>query len=126
MALWPALYFAPSLKIRSKIHILFFRESSDESGEAAAASGLGCVYQAMGQHSTALDYHLLDLEIGQRLGDKTAQIRASANIGETYEALGELEKAGSYHDQLLNIATLINDREAKIKAFSNLGKTDVN
>ena len=43
----------------------------------------------MGQHTTALDYHLLDLEIGQRIGDKTAQIRASANIGETYEALGE-------------------------------------
>lgn len=80
----------------------------------------------MGQPSTALDYHLLDLEIGQRIGDKSAQIRACANIGETYEALGELEKAGSYHDQLLNIATLVNDREAKIKAFSNLGKTDVN
>ena len=80
----------------------------------------------MGQQTTALDYHLLDLEIGQRVGDKTAQIRASVNIGETYEALGELEKAGSYYDQLLNIATLINDREAKIKAFSNLGKTDVN
>ena len=48
------------------IHI--FRESTDEAGEAAAASGLGEVYQAMGQHDTALEYHMLDMEIGQRTG----------------------------------------------------------
>ena len=76
----------------------------------------------MGEHTTALEYHVLDLEIGQRIGDKPSQIRASSNIGATYEALRELDKARSYHDQLLNIATLVNDREAKIKAFSNLGK----
>ena len=99
-----------------------FRESSDEAGEAAAASGLGAVYAAMGQAATALDFHLLDLDIGQRTGDKAAQIRACANIGAAYEAMGEFDKAGSYHDQLLNIATLVNDREAKIKAFSNLGE----
>ena len=76
----------------------------------------------MGQAATALDFHLLDLDIGQRTGDKAAQIRACANIGAAYEAMGEFDKAGSYHDQLLNIATLVNDREAKIKAFSNLGE----
>ena len=79
----------------------------------------------MGDHTTALEYHLLDLEIGQRISDKPAQIRASANIGATYEALREFNKAGSYHDQLLNIATLVNDREAKIKAFSNLGENNL-
>ena len=99
-----------------------YRESNDEAGEAAAASGLGGVYQAMDQHDQALKYHMLDLEIGQRIGDKPAQIRASGNIGATYESMGDYDKAGSYHDQLLNIATLVNDREAKIKAFSNLGK----
>ena len=104
------------------IHI--FRESTDEAGEAAAASGLGEVYQAMGQHDTALEYHMLDMEIGQRIGDKAAQIRASGNIGATYEAMKDYDKAGSYHDQLLNIATLVNDREAKIKAFSNLGRIE--
>ena len=98
------------------------RESKDEAGEASAAAGLGDVYAAMGEHNTALEYHVLDLEIGQRIGDKPGQIRASANIGATYEALKEFDKARSYHDQLLNIATLVNDREAKIKAFSNLGK----
>ena len=80
------------------------------------------MYQAMGEHDTALKYHMLDLEIGQRSGDKPAQIRACGNIGATYEAMKDWDKAGSYHDQLLNIATLVNDREAKIKAFSNLGK----
>ena len=78
----------------------------------------------MGQHDTALEYHMLDMEIGQRIGDKAAQIRASGNIGATYEAMKDFDKAGSYHDQLLNIATLVNDREAKIKAFSNLGRIE--
>ena len=76
----------------------------------------------MGQSSTALQYHQMDLNIAQKLGDKTAQIRACGNIGATFESLKEYDKAKSYHEQLLNIATLLNDRVSKIKAFSNLGK----
>ena len=76
----------------------------------------------MGENNTALEYHQMDLDIGQKIGDKAAQMRACANIGATYEALKDYSSARSYHDQLLNIATLVNDREAKIKAFSNLGR----
>ena len=75
----------------------------------------------MGEFTRSLEYHQMDLNIGQKIGDKAAQMRACANIGATYEALKDYDSARSYHDQLLNIATLVNDREAKIKAFSNLG-----
>ena len=77
----------------------------------------------MGEFTTSLEFHQLDLSIGQKIGDKAAQMRACANIGATYEALADYDSARSYHDQLLNIATLVNDREAKIKAFSNLGRS---
>ena len=99
-------------------------EAKDEHGEGSAACGLGEVFQAMGQASTALRYHQMDLNIAQKLGDKTAHIRACANIGATIESLKEFDKAKSYHEQLLNVATLVNDRVSKIKAFSNLGRIE--
>ena len=104
--------------------VYFLMEAKDEHGEGSAACGLGEVFQAMGQASTALRYHQMDLNIAQKLGDKTAHIRACANIGATIESLKEFDKAKSYHEQLLNVATLVNDRVSKIKAFSNLGRIE--
>ena len=98
------------------------RTLEDEAGEAAALSGLGEVYQSMGEFSTALRYHQDHLNISQRLGDRPAQLRAYLNLGGTHEAMKDYDQAKSCHEQCLSIATLVNDRVAKIKALGNLGE----
>ena len=53
----------------------------DRLMEAEAISGLGTVYQQMGEYSTALRYHQNDLDIAEQLGTPTLQSRACGNIG---------------------------------------------
>lgn len=50
--------------------------------EAEAISGLGQVYQQMGEYAIALRYHQNDLEISEHLGMPLLQSRACGNIGE--------------------------------------------
>lgn len=52
--------------------------------EADAISGLGSVYQQMGEYTTALQYHQNDLKISEELGLPLLQSRAYGNIGVSY------------------------------------------
>lgn len=49
--------------------------------EADSISGLGYVYQQMGEYMTALRYHENDLEIAEQLEIASLQCRACGNIG---------------------------------------------
>lgn len=64
------------------------RELGDRVMEADSASGLGCVYQQMGEHATALRYHQADLELAEQLGMPGLQSRACGNLGAVHESLG--------------------------------------
>ena len=101
------------------------RKTGDESGKAAALSGLGEVYESRGDHPTSLNYHQEHLVIAQTLGDRGAQIKACLNIGRTYESMKSYDSAKSYYEQCLSTATLVNDRVAKIKALGNLGQCNL-
>lgn len=49
--------------------------------EADSISGLGAVYQQMGEYATALRYHQNDLDIAEQLGMPVLQSRACGNLG---------------------------------------------
>ena len=90
--------------------------------EAEASSGLGCVYQQMGEHTKALQYHTIDLQLAEETKNSTDQCRAYGNLGATYEALDNLTEAVNCQEQHLSIAAQINNKVAKTKAFASLGR----
>lgn len=49
--------------------------------EADSISGLGTVYQQMGEYAAALRYHQNDLDIAEQLGIPSLQSRACGNLG---------------------------------------------
>lgn len=55
----------------------------DKIMEADSISGLGYVYQQMGEYLSALRYHQNDLEIAEQLEIASMQCRACGNIGKT-------------------------------------------
>lgn len=94
----------------------------DRVGEADAAYGLGQVYQQMGEHSTALRYHQMELDIAEELGLLTLQSRACGNLGMVQESLGNFEEALRYQEQHLSVAAQTNDKQGKTMAYSSLGE----
>lgn len=90
--------------------------------EADAISGLGSVYQQMGEYNTALQYHQNDLDIAEELGMPNLQNRAYGNLGAVHEALGNFEQAVRYQEQHLSVAASTNDQLAKTLAYSSLGR----
>lgn len=64
-----------------KLHYYCFFFLDDKVMEAESISGLGQVYQQMGEYATALRYHQNDLEISEHLGMAILQSRACGNIG---------------------------------------------
>lgn len=96
--------------------------SDDKIMEADAISGLGTVYQQMGEYATALRYHQNDLDIAEQLGVPSIQSRACGNLGAVHEALGNFEQAVRYQEQHLSVAASTNDQLAKTLAYSSLGR----
>ena len=82
----------------------------DKPAEAEAASGLGSVYQQMGEYSAALQYHQLDLKISEEILSPSAQGRAHGNISLAFESLGNFEEAVRHGEQHLSIAAQMNDK----------------
>lgn len=82
----------------------------DKQAEAEAASGLGSVYQNMGEYSAALQYHQLDLRIAEEIVNPAVQGRAHGNISLAYESLGNFEEAVRHGEQHLSIAAQMNDK----------------
>ena len=82
---------------------------------------MGQVYLQMGEHSTALTYHQMELTIAEELEILSLQARAYGNLGMVQESLGNFEEALRYQEQHLSVAAQTNDKSEKTMAYSSLG-----
>lgn len=75
----------------------------------------------MGEHTTALSYHQMELDIAEEMGLLTLQSRACGNLGMVQESLGNFEEALRFQEQHLSVAAQTNDKQGKTMAYSSLG-----
>lgn len=106
--------------------IKFFEEAikvgtTDNRTLSAIYSQLGNAYFSLGDYQRALDYHKLDVELVQRVGDEAAEAKACGNLGNTFKMLGKFDEAAVYCRRYLCICQKLNDKFGEGRALYNLG-----
>jgi signal transduction histidine kinase len=81
----------------------------------------GITYMYLGKYDSALNYHLLSLEIRETEGDKKSIGTAQNNIGLVYFNLRNYERALEYYLNSLSIKRELNDESDLDKILINVG-----
>jgi tetratricopeptide (TPR) repeat protein len=90
-------------------------------GEGADLCNLGLVYDHLGEHRRAIEYHEQALTIHRENCDQQNEGETLGNLGNDYAALGEYRRAIDYHEQSLAIARERSDRRNEGETLGNLG-----
>jgi CHAT domain-containing protein/Tfp pilus assembly protein PilF len=99
----------------------YFMKNSDRSGESKCYTGLGGVYNSLGDFTKSIEYHEKALEIAIRISDRSLESKCYTGLGSVYYGLGDFNKAVEYHEKALEIAREIGDRAIESKCYGNLG-----
>jgi DNA-binding winged helix-turn-helix (wHTH) protein/Tfp pilus assembly protein PilF len=97
-----------------------FERLEDKAGVASALSRLGGNYDALGEHSKAIDCHLRSLQISEEIDDMNESSGALNNLGRTYFCLGDYAKALDYWQRSLQRKSEI-DFPTLSGTLSNIG-----
>jgi CHAT domain-containing protein/Tfp pilus assembly protein PilF len=97
------------------------RKIGFKSGEGAALSNIGAVYQSLGQYPKALEYFQQSLMISKAIGNKPLEGSTLNNIGEVYLSLGQYPKALEYFQQSLMISKAIGNKPLESTTLNNIG-----
>jgi tetratricopeptide (TPR) repeat protein len=100
---------------------LLYRAVGDRSMEATTLTGIGVVYDDLGEKQKALDYYNQALPILRAVGYRRMEATTLNNIGGVYSALGEKQKALDYYNQALPIRRAVGDRGGEAATLNNIG-----
>ena len=101
---------------------LLYRAVGNRRGEATTLTGIGRVYDALGEKQKALDYYNQALPIFRAVGDRGGEATTLNNIGGVYDALGEKQKALDYYNQALPIDRAVGDRGGEATTLTGIGR----
>jgi len=90
--------------------------------EAVALTGIGKVYDAMGEKEKALNYLSQSLQLRRAVGDRQGEARTLHYIGVVYDNLGEKQKALDYLGQALRLRRVVGDRRGEALTLHHIGK----
>lgn len=97
------------------------RETEDRWCECEAASGLGQVYSALGDHARALTFFRREADLVDEIGPPAVQARAHLDMATAHEGLGDLASAGQELLSSLGAAAQAGDQRARAIAHAALG-----
>ncbi len=95
-------------------------------GEANSLGNLGLVYDALGDHGRAVNFHQQSLAIKRQLDDRQGEANSLGNLGLVYDALGDYARAIDFLQQSLAIARQLGDSQGEVKSLGNLGLVHYN
>jgi len=98
-----------------------WRGVGDRAGEAEALSGLGDVYNLLGERQKALDYYNQSLPPRQAAGDRAREANTLYSIGIVYNLLGEKLKAIESLNQAFPLYQAVGDREGEAITLNAIG-----
>ena len=106
---------------------LLYRAVGDRRVEAFTLTGIGRVYDALGEKQKALDFYNQALPIYRAVGDSEALRRNRGgeattlnNIGGVYSDLGEKQKALDYYNQALPLIRAVGDPSGEATILDNI------
>ncbi|HCQ20927.1 MAG TPA: tetratricopeptide repeat-containing protein, partial [Anabaena sp. UBA12330] len=100
---------------------LLYRAVGDRRVEAITLTGIGRVYDALGEKQKALDFYNQALPIFRTVGDRSMEATTLNNIGGVYDDLGEKQKALDFYNQALPILRAVGDRRVEAITLNNIG-----
>ncbi len=98
-----------------------YQQLDSKLEQALVLTGLGRIYDLLGEKQKALDYHQQALPIVRAVGDRSGEAVTLNNIGAVYSALGEKQKALDYYQQALPIRRAVGDRAGEATTLNNIG-----
>ncbi len=97
------------------------RKNGDRKLEATTLTGIGFVYNSIGQLQEALKYYNQALPISREVGDRPGEATTLNNIGEVYNSIGQPQSALKYLNQALPISREVGDRPGEATSLNNIG-----
>ncbi len=94
------------------------RLASNDEELSTAYNRLGLVYWKLGDLDTALMYHMRELSLSRKMGDRRGEATALNNIAVIYNRKGDYQKALEYYMRSLE---LVNDPREKAPTLNNIG-----
>jgi len=85
---------------------------------STAYNRLGQVYSSLGDLDTALMYHMRDLSLSRKMGDRRGEAAALNNIAVIYENKGDYQKALEYYMRSLELQ---DDPRERATTLNNIG-----
>ena len=98
-----------------------WRVVRDKIWEAITLTGIGRVYDLLGEKQKALEYYHQSLPLSRTVGDKKQEAITLNNIGAVYNALGEQQQTLEYLNQSLLLSRAVGDKELEAITLNNIG-----
>jgi CHAT domain-containing protein/Flp pilus assembly protein TadD len=89
--------------------------------EGDLLSGVGLVYNNLGQHEKSLEYLIPALESYRKMGARLSESGALNNLGQAYTYLKKQKEAIEYYRQSLALQEQLNNRSLLPTTLNNLG-----
>ena len=109
-------YYEQALAIAQDINV------NDRQGEGFCLSGLGGLYEKMGQYNKGIEVLQQQQYIAREIADRRLEARALGGLGNLYNRLGQFEQGIDSYQQCLVLFREIDDRQGECTALSNLGQ----
>jgi CHAT domain-containing protein/Flp pilus assembly protein TadD len=97
------------------------QQSHNRALQAQALTGLGYIYNNLGEKQTALILYQQAIAIWRAVGSRSDEAVALNNLGQIYANLGEKQKALDLYEQALPITRTIGNRRGEASTLNNIG-----
>ncbi|MGH9721633.1 MAG: CHAT domain-containing tetratricopeptide repeat protein [Bryobacteraceae bacterium] len=97
------------------------RGTGERHSLAVNLSGLGAMYNSLGENLRAIALHEQSLQIRRAAGDRRGEATELSSIGSSYTNLSNFAKAIEYLTQSVAIRRDLNDRPGEVVSLINLG-----
>ncbi|MDY7002493.1 MAG: tetratricopeptide repeat protein, partial [Cyanobacteriota bacterium] len=98
------------------------RKSDNKPGEAIVLTGIGKIYNDLGENQKALEFYKQSLLLSRQIGDKKIVATILNNIALLYNDLGEKQEALDYLNQSLSLSREVGDRKVETSNINNIGQ----
>ncbi|MEM7555612.1 MAG: tetratricopeptide repeat protein [Cyanobacteria bacterium P01_A01_bin.84] len=101
--------------------LVLWEKLEDKKQQALTLTGIGFIYDALGEKQKALSFYNQALPLRRAVGDRRGEATTLNNIGGVYSALGEKQKALSFYNQALPLYRGVGDRGGEATTLHNIG-----
>ncbi|MGC4814072.1 tetratricopeptide repeat protein, partial [Micromonospora sp. DT228] len=101
--------------------LTMYQQAGDRGNEGATLTGIGNVYNRLGDRQRALDQYHQALPIRREVGDRAGEAATLNNIGLVHDGLGDRQRALDHYHQALPITRDVGDRAGEATTLNNIG-----